>query len=66
MKLFHGTSYKRGMQILEDQKIKGVEVERVYNKDDISLPTTDGYVYLTDFSKAFYYANTTSIFDKDI
>lgn len=66
MKLFHGTSFKRGQQILANGKIKGNEVDRVYSPDNISLPTTDGYVYLTDFAKAAYYANKTSmIYDDD-
>lgn len=61
MILYHGTSAKRGKQILDDKKIKGTDVERVYNPDYISLTTTDGYVYLGDFPLATYYANKTSI-----
>lgn len=66
MKLFHGTSLKRGKQILKDRKLKGSDVERVYTSENISIPTTDGYVYLTDFATAAYYANKTSaVTDRD-
>ncbi|MFJ6264437.1 hypothetical protein ACIQGW_05355 [Lysinibacillus xylanilyticus] len=66
MKLFHGTSYKRGLQILADKKIKGNDVDRVYKIDEMGLPTTDGYVYVGDIAIAAYYANKTSVvYDRD-
>lgn len=44
MKLYHGTSYKNGMQILSDGCIKS-KVERHF--DTLIFNTTQGYVYLS-------------------
>lgn len=63
--LYHGTSGKRGNQIIQDGCIKARDVERVYDSSH-SLPTTDGNVYLaTDISKALYYGNKTAILEDD-
>ena len=66
LKLYHGTSYSRGIQILDDKKIKGSNVDRIYKKEEIGSPTTDGYVYFGDLAVSTDYANKTCvIYDKD-
>jgi hypothetical protein len=59
MKLYHGTSLDRGKQILQSLKLKGNNVERVYDKNHM-FPTTDGYVFLANLEKAIYYGNITA------
>lgn len=61
MILYHGTDEINGEKILQDKLIKA-EVERIYDKDHLVLPTTDGYVYLTNnIRKALRYASNNLI-----
>ncbi|WP_313893843.1 hypothetical protein [Psychrobacillus sp.] len=63
--MYHGTSKKRGDQILNDGMLKATSIKRVYD-DDHPLPSTDGYIYLTnDIALAVYYANKTSYFSDE-
>ncbi|NFQ35970.1 hypothetical protein [Clostridium sporogenes] len=65
MIMYHATSLSRGNKILKDGTIKK-DSEKVYGEDSL-MPTTDGYVYLTnDLINAAYYGNKTAVlFDKD-
>lgn len=64
MILYHGTSYNKGMKILESGCIKK-NVERFYAGDSL-YPTTDGYVYLTNhIFRAIYRGNIVSYDEKD-
>lgn len=64
MILYHGTSLSRGLQILKDKAIKK-DAPKVYDEKS-RLPTTNGYVYLTeDLANAIYYGNKTALLDED-
>lgn len=64
MILYHGTSSSRGQNILA-HKMLDANAKRVYDEDH-GLPTTNGYVYLTDdVFNAIYYGNKTAWIDKD-
>ncbi|MDR7856069.1 hypothetical protein [Tissierella sp.] len=60
MILYHGTSEKRGLEILKGLNISRY-ADKVYDSEHM-FPTTEGYVYLTnDFVRAVYYGNKTAV-----
>jgi hypothetical protein len=64
MILYHGTSEKRGIKILQENCLK-TNASRVYGEDYL-LPTTGGYIYLTNnLVNAIYYGNKTACEDED-
>lgn len=65
MEMYHGTSLKRGNKILNDGIIKK-DASKQYGKTCL-MPTTDGYVYLTnDLIKALKYGTVADFEDDDI
>lgn len=61
MILYHGTTQKRGEEILASEIIK-CKTERDFEAAGSFNGTTDGYVYLTtDLSRALYYGNAKTI-----
>ncbi|SNY70962.1 hypothetical protein [Pantoea sp. GL120224-02] len=64
MRLFHGTSFSASQGIVSKGKILHI-IERTYDESSL-LPTTDGFVYLTDnIGYAIYVANKEAIFRKE-
>lgn len=62
--LFHGTSYKRGKNIIKEKRIR-VDASKIYDYTH-PMPTTHGFIYLTpDIAIAAFYGNIASIYDKD-
>ncbi|MER2040784.1 MAG: hypothetical protein ABS913_02445 [Desemzia incerta] len=63
--LYHGTSKINGESILKDGKIKS-DIKRVYGKDHLVQPTTNGYVYLTNkIEQAVRYGQHATIMNKE-
>lgn len=57
MILYHGTTLKKGRQIIIDGIIKS-NIERNYKNNGMIKNTTDGFVYLTkNLYTAYYYGN---------
>lgn len=64
MILYHGTSYQRGIKILESGCLKS-NIERFYDQN-CDFPTTNGYVYLTNhIFKAIHWGNITASIEQD-
>ncbi len=64
MRLYHGTSFSASQAIISSGKILH-DIERTYDETSL-LPTTNGFVYLTNnIGYAIYVANKESIFRKE-